>query len=84
MAGFETGKIGDGAHDMAVFCDNHAVFNPVTQTVGGGFGHLPGSFARGYQQYPPRKLPAAEGTLHRRIRLYCRNGFADNPVRMAA
>ena len=82
MAGLEAGEVGDGAHHMIVFGDDHAVFDPVAEAVGGGFRHLPGRLAGGHQQHPARELPAAQGALHGRVRLDGRDGLPDDPVRM--
>ena len=45
-------KIAQRAHDVAVLCDHHAAVDPVTETVPGGFSHLPGGFSGGDQQNP--------------------------------
>ena len=84
MAGLKAGEVGDGAHDMSVFGHHHAVFNPVSQAAGGCLCHLPGGFAGGNQQYPARKFHAGQRTLHCRVRLDGRDGFADDPVRVTA
>ena len=67
---------------MVVFGDDNTVFNPVSQTVGSGLGHLPGGFAGGYQQDTAGKIHAAERPLHRRVRLNGGNGFPDNLIRV--
>ena len=68
MTGFKTGEICDGRSRMTVFGDDDAALDPVSETVVGGFCHLPRRFSDRHQNDTTRKALILERAEHCTLR----------------
>jgi hypothetical protein len=82
MSRFAANKIGDGSHYMVVFGHHHTGFDPLPQAIMGRLCHLPGRFARSYQQNSAWKFPTIQGTAYRFIRQNRFDRCGNDGVRM--